>query len=103
MKLVGEGVNGLRIICGLSAASYYVQKVMNCWILLRGGHKSSYHLRKGNSQTRYSLIVSLTTSDQEVELYAPVVAMIIPEFGILVWKMTLSNHVVLSVYVTSHQ
>lgn len=44
-----------------------------------GWWKDRNHLRKGSTQTRYSLIVSVMTDDQDVELYAPVAVMVAPE------------------------
>lgn len=44
-----------------------------------GWWKDRNHLRKGSTETRYSLIVSITTADQDVELYAPVAVMVAPE------------------------
>lgn len=47
-----------------------------------GWWKDRAHLLKGETETRYSLIVTLTTPDTSVELYAPVAAMIAPKIEI---------------------
>lgn len=44
-----------------------------------GWWKERYHLEKGESNSRYSLIVSLSTTDQTVDIYTPVALKIAPE------------------------
>lgn len=44
-----------------------------------GWWKDRNHLLKGNKETRYSLIVTLSSPEVEVELYAPIKALVAPE------------------------
>ena len=63
--------------------SNWQSEVISPYTLSLAGGRERHHLERWSKRARYSLVVSIRTPEEEVDLYTPVVNMIRPQIEII--------------------